>query len=284
MELGEYEKAREIYQEVISDIEDKNVVLNAHYQSGIIESNLKNFSESRMHFQYIIANAENKVLISKSYYQKALIYMETGKIKQAKENFINAKDAYPSHSTNLNILAGVFDYLKMHPIDSMEEVIMHEELVIFMFIHFPDFKASFIHSPKEIALYYFSEKEYGKSRRIFQLITEEFSFKKDYCAWAYLMIGETYRFEGFWDLAMQSYSDVEEKCSDQKWLVAWALHRKADILIKTGKSDEAVKIFQDIISRYKMDTIDKYKNNIEGSYDDIVYKSYIEIQKLKDKY
>ena len=286
MELGEYEKALAIYKEIISDIQDEKAVTSARYQVGIIDSKLGNDSEAIKAFQYLIDHSSNPVVQSKSYYQKAMIFLRQHDMEQAEKNFLSARNIYPSHAIDLNILAGVFNYINTHPIDSLEEAKCHEDVLNFMFRYFPDFKASFIREPKRIALYYFSKKEYEKSRRVFKTITQRYPFKKDYCAWSYLMIGETYRFEGFLDLAIRAYDEVTESYPDFQWIGAWAMHRKADILVERGDNEQAVKIFQEIIKKYKQDIMAKYRDGMEATYevDDIVYKSYLEIQKLIDKY
>ncbi len=88
------------------------------------------------------------------------------------------------------------------------------------------------------------------------------------------------------DLAIRAYDEVTESYPDFQWIGAWAMHQKADILVERGENEQAVKIFQEIIKKYKQDIMAKYRDGVEATYevDDIVYKSYLEIQKLIHKY
>ncbi|MCK5707338.1 MAG: protein kinase [Candidatus Aureabacteria bacterium] len=284
MELGEYEKALAVYKDIVSDIQDKETVNSAHYQIGLIHFKLGEYEKAIKEFNNIISNTENVVLQSKCFYHKAMMYLQDKNIDLAKENFLKAKSTSPSRSSDLNILAGVFSYITANTIVNIEDAINHETILDFMLNNFPDYKFSFIHEPKEIALFYFRKKEYKRSRRMFQLISEEFSVKKDYCAWSYLMIGESYRMEGLPDLAWTAYDDVGKHFPNQKWLGAWALHRKAQILIEKGEKDKATKIFQHIINVYKPFMDIRYKDEGEDIYSNIVYRSYDEIQKLKSRF
>ncbi len=245
-EMGEYAKAKDLFEKYIYDYPESEFLSSAYFFLGKIHYALGNYDEAIKFFDKVALIYEDQEWGGYALQGKAWALLRKGKIKEARKVLQQAKKILPHSTDAIDFAEG---YLALKEKRYREAISIFESVLA----KYPDtqWRPDIYYWMAEA---FFNLKDYEKARFYYKqaitlLSTRNGKDARDLLinayyglAWANLRLGRL-------EEAIETFKQIANE-SDDLYAKVGSLVKIGDILMMEGKYSSAIEVFNDILTKY----------------------------------